>query len=649
MPSDNYYRTLTFDDIVSNYNTPIATMNKTKKKAVNPEMIEGKHWHKHGEAEQAKHYYRVPQKPKFARVKSEDFSDPARYGNLWVEYAPDPLKPKAIVKNYFGTRAEVYQTVWVFPCDKDLWICNAFGSRIKVGNPVPTWMTNPRPRSAYDVCSDCSACLSREQFKSFKVDGTSKLYCEACAAQFGTCRFCDKSFPTSTLCEYLQDTSREAATHSTERYLCCSRCRDDNAWNCSACHVYQSNNNRQTNARSGRICLTCVNSGAYEPCSACHNQLLVGERVIDEDIVMCRRCIEQGNEPRLIQPYSYRPNPIFNGVSGLTHYGIELEVDVNDQRRDSRKVLKALGGPTHTYLKSDSSIAHGFEIVTHPHTYDAHKALWTDAFFDLPGIDASKNGLHIHVERKNLKSMQIQKMVVFVNREPNKNFIVSIAGRNAQRWAAIDPNKKLTSKPQQLIRYEAINLEPRQTIEFRVFKGFTNKERFFSCLEFVDALVNFTSTCSIKDLDHESYCLYVRSKRSLYPNLDSFLVKENYLPQSQESWKKDKYFLAKSDKDAALARDLANKDLKQKILKKRISKKLETITASPPSIPATISAGVSTFTAVAPADSAWLRDNGFASDFSYDRNCSCAHCSAYRRLWINGESEIPETHFETAF
>jgi hypothetical protein len=100
-------------------------------------------------------------------------------------------------------------------------------------------------------------------------------------------------------------------------------------------------------------------------------------------------------------------------------------------------------------------------------------------------------GLHVHVTREGLSKMQLSKMITFVNSPDNQDLIEAVARRYAASYSRIEKKKLGSAYRSQNSRYEAINLEPRNTVEFRIFKGSLKYESIVSAIEFVNALVNY--------------------------------------------------------------------------------------------------------------------------------------------------------------
>jgi hypothetical protein len=189
-------------------------------------------------------------------------------------------------------------------------------------------------------------------------------------------------------------------------------------------------------------------------------------------------------------------------------FGIELEVEcrkgypgehadrLNDALNDGK-----LG--ERCFFEEDGSLSHGFEIITQPMGLDSHYQFWewlTDKNLtrDLRSHDTSTCGLHIHINRDNIKDLQINKMCVFIHSPDNRNLIKAIARRYGVGYASMHDKKLGTahhaSRGDQ--RYEAVNLTNRRTIEMRIFKGTLKHESMLAAIEFTNALIKFTAPAS---------------------------------------------------------------------------------------------------------------------------------------------------------
>lgn len=251
----------------------------------------------------------------------------------------------------------------------------------------------------------------------------------------------------------------------------------------------------------------------------------------------------------LIHPYSYSPDLIFHGGDRHRHYGAELETvlsdgtskDLHNAAKQTLEVLnQGLGDEEFAYLKADQSLYKegigSFEIVTHPATMDVQEERWTPFLDDPPenlvSHDTDVCGLHIHVERKNLTPACQDRIFRFVNSLANKKFIEAIARRSSDRYAELKPNERraadIRKGEKNKDRYEAVNFQNDDTLEFRIFKGTLNKDTFLRSLEFVDALTTF---CSINRLHKVirngplAFFHFVDVNEAQYPRLAKFIEK----------------------------------------------------------------------------------------------------------------------------
>ena len=214
------------------------------------------------------------------------------------------------------------------------------------------------------------------------------------------------------------------------------------------------------------------------------------------------------------------------------YLGIELEYEATDRDTARVKVGKQLAG--HAIMKSDGSIRNGFEIVTCPATLDIHMEEFKKFYDNLPGelFAASNTGMHVHVSRKPLNMFTIGKMTEFINRLDNKDFIAYIAGRIDNSYARQDNQRTisypLVNRNSGTARYNALNLSPTDTIEFRIFSTPINWEQFASRLEFCQALTDYCQPAqvgtSLKHLTHHSsFINWMQSHRKDYPELSNHL------------------------------------------------------------------------------------------------------------------------------
>lgn len=272
-------------------------------------------------------------------------------------------------------------------------------------------------------------------------------------------------------------------------------------------------------------------SGAYFHCDNCGENFHEDEYNSDG---MCNECHGESSGP--IQPYSCKDFPSKRG-KGPLYYGVELEVEVSSSRDRAGAagcVADDLDG--FAILKEDGSLDNGFEIVTCPATLEEQRKGWAPFFaqkYPIKSWDTTTCGMHVHVSRTALSALQVGKLLVFVNNPENKKFVEKMAGRAESSWSKFHSKKLTDGVRHGPERYEAINTMNARTIEFRIFRGTINKARFFSNLEFVDALVKFTvpAGCSlVESASKDAFLGFVRKNRKTWPALHATLVRHGYLP-----------------------------------------------------------------------------------------------------------------------
>lgn len=295
------------------------------------------------------------------------------------------------------------------------------------------------------------------------------------------------------------------------------------------------------------ICGNCVENSDWWHCEYCglHVQ---GEDFYSEvrDMTMCDICYDSEFEcsncgsPRweshhtchsddIIHDYSYKPDPRFYGVADY-HFGIELEVEVDedeDRYVIAEDVTDFFGD--RVYVKDDGSLDNGFEIVTHPHSFQEFSRLDLSILRRLArkgcrSWDTMSCGLHVHISRTAFKDkdheLKFQKLIY-----DNQRMVEAIAGRSSE-YARFNDKGKLVPKikhPSDLLqRYEAVNSIPDHTLEIRVFRGSLNERRVRSAVEFLRAGIEYTRDLKIKPSDNPlswyRFMAHVLDNNKTYPN-----------------------------------------------------------------------------------------------------------------------------------
>ena len=241
--------------------------------------------------------------------------------------------------------------------------------------------------------------------------------------------------------------------------------------------------------------------------------------------------------------------------------GIEIEIDNGGCDSDNATNILDIANAIdeHIYIKKDSSIDDGFEIVSHPMTYDYHlnsmpweTTLKYCASLGYRSHQTSTCGLHIHIGRHELgydeadQEATISKILYFV--EKHWDEVLKFSRRTqdqidrwARRYGYKDCPKEMLDYAKQLPngRYSAINLLNHATIEFRLFRGTLKYKTFIATLQLVEEICrnakNLTDDC-IQALSWQDFVSSISGKLELieYLKLRSLYVNEPFTDKEVE-------------------------------------------------------------------------------------------------------------------
>lgn len=357
------------------------------------------------------------------------------------------------------------------------------------------------------ICSNCGAVIDTDDYEEIN----SQIYCSDCVEhEFVTCDCCGT------------------------RVLADDAFGDDYTSLCSYCY-----HNR------------------YTRCTGCDTLLYEDDAYHLNGEDYCRECYdEECDRCNYIHDYSYKPEPKFFGKyepsDNTRFFGVELEIDGAGKDDDyAGEILEiANADEQHIYIKSDGSLDDGMELVSHPHTLEAHKEYnWSDVMKKAISLgyrshQTSTCGLHIHVNRDSLADSReeqddiISRILYFV--EQHWNEILKFTRRSEysiNRWAArygyehtpkaiMDKAKKGNNG-----RYAAVNLCNYHTIEFRMFRGTLKYNTFIAAIQFVnricdvamnntdDSLAKISWSEFVSGINEPELIQYLKERR-LYVNED---------------------------------------------------------------------------------------------------------------------------------
>ena len=78
-------------------------------------------------------------------------------------------------------------------------------------------------------------------------------------------------------------------------------------------------------------------------------------------------------------------------------------------------------------------------------------------------------------------------------------------------------------------RYQGINLENQNTIEFRIFRGTLKLNTFIATLQFVDCICRYSKSMRLSDIYTVGWSDLFSGKDELYPELIDYLKSKNLI------------------------------------------------------------------------------------------------------------------------
>jgi hypothetical protein len=410
-------------------------------------------------------------------------------------------------------------------------------------------------RLGYVRCNECGEWVHHTDAIAYG-DG---YVCEDCAANLDLV-LCDECEEYDTDC--VEVIGRYS--HSTRHY--CRHCLEQaidrgRVYYCSDCETYYEERwHSSYTTHDGRcICEDCF-SNSYGICYDCDEVFPVDDLRWSEedDCYYCENCwSENGHDEdhSCIHDYGFKPSAVFHGLSHWGRpetgdpitMGFELEVDNGDDRYGCARELDEYFGEDTLYMKSDSSV--DFEIVTHPHTLTAYmEELDFEKLCSIPrgyrykSHDAGTCGFHIHVGRAQLGRYRddqrdvIDRIAILMYRMWPA--LVKFSRRTEgqlSRWASaptfhIDKRLKYNeARLHEIVReyydccgrYQALNLCPSGTIEFRLWRGSLQPATLKATIQLTYNIVMYAKDHTMYDMVHASWDDLVNYETC--PELEAYL------------------------------------------------------------------------------------------------------------------------------
>lgn len=307
-------------------------------------------------------------------------------------------------------------------------------------------------------------------------------------------------------------------------------CAEDNTIICSRCgeHIWDNDNAGDTDMPLCNSCYdyhytSCIRCG----CIVANEDTYYTEGDEDNDNPYCYNCYDRYDRNTYLRCYNYKPNPIFHG-EGPRYFGIELEIDNAGKNEENAEILYRLGNKreSHIYIKADSSLDNGLEIVTHPMSYEYHlRSMPWQAVIERAselGYTSHQSdtcGLHIHVNRDSFTDSYVYQeeciaRVLYLLERFWQEFLRFSRRTQSQlkRWANRYGYKE---KPEEILnsakygyggRYTCVNITNADTIEFRIFRGTLKYNTLIATLQLVNEICDVAFSMSDEDIASLSWC-----------------------------------------------------------------------------------------------------------------------------------------------
>lgn len=381
----------------------------------------------------------------------------------------------------------------------------------------------PRDENGKALCADCGKPIESDD-EIIWINGRG--ICKKCVEEkYTRCAICGTYSPNEEIEEIDGVAVCKYCAEDENRVFTCE--------NCGKRHIRAASTYGYA-PDVGIICETCMGSGEFTRCDDCGRWFRVENiaRSRRDGRMRCADC-ERELKAKCIKEYGYKPDPIFKMHNHPDFFndsdikellmGVELEIDKGENREDCAEEL--LDTSPDIYCKRDGSLCNGIEIVTHPCTLEYHlKDLGWDKLaevalkYGFSSQDARTCGLHVHVGRRQMgknaeeRKETAAKIVLLVDRHWDS--LVKFSRRKYEQldhWAA-RPNIDYADVEDGEVtlidaalntkhagRYQAVNLENRNTVEFRLFNGTLKVETIFATLQLVSRIVKFAKESSVEE------------------------------------------------------------------------------------------------------------------------------------------------------
>ncbi len=229
----------------------------------------------------------------------------------------------------------------------------------------------------------------------------------------------------------------------------------------------------------------------------------------DSESWICTNCA--ASVFKAVHEYSYKPIPIFifkdKPPKDGRYFGLEIEVSrVDGKERSIHDVAHIVDTVSESqrlfYMKPDSSVWNGIEIVSHPMSMDfiTNEYAWDKFYACLRDVGMSAEhescGLHVHMGKDDMSQTHRVLYSMFFNYQRTRT--VAIAQRENPTFAYFKDIARINGSGnraefcQTYNRHEALNWANSHTVEIRVFKGTDSPDILKAYVEYCDAVYRFS-------------------------------------------------------------------------------------------------------------------------------------------------------------
>ena len=351
----------------------------------------------------------------------------------------------------------------------------------------------------------CNYC-EKEVENWVEVDGD--FYCEDCLEKLDNIIYCED-------CDEYHYDDRMHWIEDIQAPVC-DDCYDNHGYfYCEDCgNNYSQDESNSVEHGNRCVCDRCRDNN-YVYVNCCDTYIAYDDAYYDEDEYFCSSCYNDRGDIVEYHGFSNWQKQTLENENPPFCIGFELEVENTRHSHDNNDLARFAKNTYPVICSRDGSIDYGFEIVSHPLSYNyivenqnkLKTMLEELASRGCESHNPGTCGLHFHITHPHNDDI-IDRIILIM--ETYKQEIITYSRRTTSQiesWCKflsdvthegdckslyfIKKNKETSN------RYMALNLTNYNTIEFRIFRGTLNFDTFMASVELVNNIVTLCSDLSI--------------------------------------------------------------------------------------------------------------------------------------------------------